>query len=147
MRAESPRAVSGASRRLLRRLKRYDLPREKKEKGKKPTSCNRRQHQDQQHIPTQPMPLIQPFRRLLPSIHLRHKISSESHQCLNRQENISDQTQDAMRRFEMVGPASELVDFDDDQSSDQEVKSEIVEHEVRNCAAAFLGRGVGGLED
>jgi hypothetical protein len=52
-----------------------------------------------------------------------------------------------MRRFKMCASMGELVILDNDETSYEEVKREVVGREVCDGAFSFLGCGMGGLED
>ena len=93
------------------------------------------------------MPFVQALRRRLPAIQRRHEVSREANQRLDREKDVRDQPQDAVRGFEMMGPSSNFVIFDDDESCNQEIEGEVIEREMRDGASALLGRSVCRLED
>lgn len=51
-----------------------------------------------------------------------------------------------MGRLEMDAAVRDLVVFDDNEAGYESVQSEVIEDEMRDCAFAFLVRGVCRLE-
>lgn len=81
------------------------------------------------------------------AIQRRDEVLRESHQRLQKQENVGQETEDGVRRFEVCAAVADLVDFDYHEAGYEGGEADVVEDEVGDCAFALLGRSMGRLED
>jgi len=93
------------------------------------------------------VPLVNRLGSLHTPIQLRDKVLCETNKTLYCQEDISRQAENSMGRLEMCAIMVELVDFNNDQTSYEEVKSKVVQPCVSDCSLPFLPCGVRRLED
>jgi hypothetical protein len=109
--------------------------------------ANRRQPQRRNHIPTNAVVLVHALRVINAAIQTGHVVLREPHQCLDVQQDVERQTQDRVRRGEVLVPRACFVKLDDDEACGQRGDAEEVEERVSEGAGAFLRGGVGWLQD
>lgn len=109
--------------------------------------CHRRQQQRQHQVSRQTMPLVQALGIVHASIQLRHVVGCKPDQCLDGEQDVSDESENGMCGHKMCAVVRELVVLDDNQAGDQGVQGQVIEDEVRDSAFAFLVGRVGWLKE
>lgn len=108
---------------------------------------NRHKTQDQQDIPAHPMVLVDALGIFRATEETGSVILSDTHNGLEEEEDVGDETQDGVRGFEVCAVVGDLVVFDDDEGGDESENGGQIEHGMDVGALLLLLGGVGGLEE
>lgn len=111
------------------------------------SSSHRHQHHGQVNITRRAVPFIHCLRIIHTPIQARHKILCETDECLDSQEGVGDQSELSVQGSEVWCLVGKFVVLDHYEGGDEGVDGEEIEREVCQCAGAFLGLGVCGLQD
>lgn len=103
--------------------------------------------QYQQHIPVYPMVLVDTLCVVDAAEHVGGVILRDSHDGLQEEEDVGDETQDCVGRFEVGAAVGDFVVFDYDQGSEEGEDGGYVEGGVDVGALFLLLGGVGWLEE
>lgn len=93
------------------------------------------------------MILIQTLRILYPSIQPWSEVLRNPYECLQDEEDVRDEPENRVRRFEMCPIVGEFVVFNHDEACDAGEESDVVESGVDVGSLFLLFGGVGWLED
>lgn len=106
-----------------------------------------RQHGQQDDIAADAVVLVQLLGVLHAAVQLRHEVLRDADDGLDDGEDVRDQAEDGVRRFEVRAVVRELVVLDHDQAGDGAEQRDVVERRVRVGAFLLLLCRVRGLED
>jgi len=108
---------------------------------------NRRQSQRGNNIARRPVVLVNLLRIVHATIYLWYEVLREPYKRLDVYENIERETKTCVWGLEVFVAGARFVHLDDYEAGGEGGGAEDVEKEVGEGAGAFLGGGVGGLED
>ena len=80
-------------------------------------------------------------------VHGREVVLRDAHDGLDEEDDVGDEAKDGVRGLEVRAGVGDLVVFDDDEAGEEGEDGGAVQEGVDGGALAFLGRGVGWLED
>jgi hypothetical protein len=109
--------------------------------------ANRRKAQRSNHVARNAVVLVDFLRIVHAAVNLWHVVLCESHEGLDVDENIKGEAEAGVRGFKVLVARAGFVHLDDDEARSQGRCAKDVEEEVSQCASAFLGGGMCGLED
>jgi hypothetical protein len=81
------------------------------------------------------------------AVDLGCKVLCDAYEGLDYEQDVGDETQDGMGRFEMCAVVIDFVDLNGDEAGDQGQHCDIVESCVSQGSLLLLLRCMGGLED
>ena len=93
------------------------------------------------------MVLVQLLRILHTTIQRGHKVLRDSHDRLDEDQDVGDESEDSVWGDEVGAAVADLVVFDHDQAGESGEQGDVVEGGVRVGALFLLGGCVGWLDD